>query len=261
MFQVIYQYRDFITGSIKRDFQSRYQASFLGSAWLILQPVAMILVYTLIFSQVMKARLPEISGTFSYSIYLCSGLLTWSFFAETINSLQTLFITNANLLKKVSFPKICLPIIASLTSLINFCIIFGLFTLFLIVSGNFPNIYFIAIIPLLIIQMLFSIGLGVILGVMNVFVRDVGQFVTILLQFWFWFTPIVYVLNTLPVWARDLLSYNPMTNVIRSYQDIFVYQRWPNWESLIPVTIASLILCLFAYKMFKKHAADIVDEI
>ncbi|GAB2940907.1 hypothetical protein GCM10011328_06990 [Hafnia psychrotolerans] len=109
--------------------------------------------------------------------------------------------------------------------------------------------------------MLFSIGLGVILGVMNVFVRDVGQFVTILLQFWFWFTPIVYVLNTLPVWARDLLSYNPMTNVIRSYQDIFVYQRWPNWESLIPVTIASLILCLFAYKMFKKHAADIVDEI
>lgn len=259
--QAIYRYRDFITGSIKRDFQSRYQASFLGSAWLILQPVAMILVYTLIFSQVMRARLPEVSGSFSYSIYLCSGLLTWGLFAETLNNLQNVFLSNANLLKKISFPKICLPIIASLSSFINFLIIFSLFTIFLIVSGNFPGIYFIAVIPVIIVQMLFAIGLGVILGIMNVFVRDVGQFIGILLQFWFWFTPIVYVINTLPEWVRGALVYNPLTNIIVSYQNIFVYQKWPNWESLMPITIISVLLCIFAFSMFRKHAADIVDEI
>lgn len=89
-------------------------------------------------------------------------------------------------------------------------------------------------------------GPGIILGVLNVFVRDVGQFVNILLQFWFWFTPIVYVSKTLPEWVSGLLAYNPMATIITSYQNVMLYHQSPNWMALLPVTILSLILFLFA---------------
>ena len=177
----ISRYRGFIIDSIRRDFQARYQSSFLGALWLILQPVAMISVYTLVFSSLMRARLPDMNSPFAYSIYLCSGVLTWGLFTETLNGLVNVFLNNANILKKLNFPHICLPIIVSVSSLINFLIIFALFVLFMLVSGTFPGWIFFAIIPVLVVQMIFTVGLGIILGVMNVFVRDVGQFVAILL--------------------------------------------------------------------------------
>ncbi len=160
MFSAIYRYRGFIIDSVKRDFQSRYQTSFLGAAWLILQPIAMISVYTLIFSELMRARPGGHGRPFAYSIYLCSGVLTRGLFTETLNSLVNVFLTNANILKKLSFPRICLPIIVTASAFINFLIIFGLFVLFLIVTGNFPGMIFFEIIPVLIVQMLFTLGLG-----------------------------------------------------------------------------------------------------
>ncbi len=257
----IIRYRGFIFGSVKRDFQSRYQNSFLGAAWLILQPVAMIIVYTVIFSKVMGSRLAGMPGAFSYSIFLCSGVLTWGLFTETLNGLANVFISNANVLKKLNFPRICLPIIVSLSSFVNFLIIFGLFVVFLIVINNFPGISFFYVFPILIIQMLFTIGLGTILGVMNVFVRDVGQFLGIVLQFWFWLTPIVYVGKILPDSVRDVISYNPMAIIIMSYQNIFIYNVDPDWLSLFFVFVFSLCLVAIGWRMFKKHSADIVDEL
>jgi len=169
----------------------------------------MILVYTVIFSQIMRAKLPGVDSTFAYSIYLCAGVLTWGLFAEIIGRGQNVFIENANLLKKLSFPRICLPIIVVLNAGLNFAIIFGLFTGFLILSGNFPGEVFLAVFPVLVVQIVFSIGLGITLGVLNVFFRDVGQFFGIFLQFWFWFTPIVYPLTILPEEVRPLLVLNP----------------------------------------------------
>lgn len=261
MFSAIYRYRGFIIDSVKRDFQARYQTSFLGVAWLILQPVAMISVYTLIFSELMRTRLAGMDGPFAYSIYLCSGVLTWGFFTEMLNNLVNIFLTHANILKKMSFPRICLPVIITSSAFINFLIIFLLFIGFLLITGNFPGWIFFEVIPVLIIQVLFTLGLGIILGVLNVFVRDVGQFVNVLLQFWFWFTPIVYVSKTLPEWVSGFLVYNPMVSIIGSYQDVILYQQHPDWMTLFPVAIISLILFLFAWRLFKKHSADIVDEI
>ncbi len=261
LLRALWAYRGFVLGSVKREFQLKYRNSLLGAAWTILNPMAMIFVYTVIFAQVMKAKLPGVDSVFAYSIYLCSGVLTWGLFTETLNSLVNVFLTNANILKKLSFPRICLPIIVTASAFINFLIIFGLFVLFLIVTGNFPGMIFFEIIPVLIVQMLFTLGLGIILGVLNVFVRDVGQFVNILLQFWFWFTPIVYVSKTLPEWVSGLLAYNPMATIIGSYQNVMLYHQSPNWLALFPVTVLSVILFLFAWRLFKKHAADIVDEI
>lgn len=151
----IYRYRGFIWSSVKRDFQARYQTSMLGALWLVLQPLSMILVYTLVFSEVMKARMPDNTGPFAYSIYLCSGVLTWGLFTEMLDKGQSVFINNANLIKKLSFPKICLPIIVTLSAVLNFAIIFSLFLIFIIVTGNFPGWLFLSVIPVLLLQILF----------------------------------------------------------------------------------------------------------
>lgn len=255
------RYRGFITDSIKRDFQSRYQRSFLGVLWLVLQPFAMIVVYTVIFSEIMRSRLADMPGPFSYSIYLCSGLLAWGLFTETINGLMNVFITNANILKKLNFPRICLPVIVACSAFINFLIIYTLFIIFLLIIGGFPGWPLLKIIPILLIQMLFSIGLGIILGVMNVFVRDVGQFINIVIQFWFWLTPIVYVGKILPEWVRGVLAYNPMATIVMGYQNIFVYHTDPDWKSLFAIFSIAIVLVIIGWTMFRKHSADIVDEL
>lgn len=110
MLRSMWSYRGFISGSVKREFQSRYRNSLLGAAWTVLNPLAMIVVYTVIFSQVMRARLPGVDSGFAYSIYLCAGVLTWGLFAEIVSRAQNVFLKNANLIKKISFPRICLPV-------------------------------------------------------------------------------------------------------------------------------------------------------
>jgi lipopolysaccharide transport system permease protein len=257
----ILKYRGFIWSSVKRDFQSRYQMSMLGATWLVLQPLAMITVYTVIFSQLMQARLPQATGPFAYSIYLCSGILTWGLFAEILSRMQVVFIENANLLKKVTFPRICLPVIIILSCILNYLIIFSLFIVFLVITGNFPGISFLYIIPILLVQILFASGLGITLGVLNVFFRDVGQFVTVLLQFWFWFTPVVYVYTTLPIWAQGWLNLNPMTSIINGYHDIFVHNTVPNFYAMKWTILIALLFCALGLYLFRKHAADMVDEL
>ena len=144
---------------------------------------------------------------------------------------------------------------------LNFSIVFGLFTIFLIFSGNFPGWVFFAILPILAIQILFSVGLGMVLGVLNVFFRDVGQFFNIALQFWFWLTPIVYPADILPERVRFLLVFNPMAPLMQAYQGILVLGQWPNWEILIPVMLSSLAFCFLGLHLFRKHAGEIVDEL
>lgn len=261
MLLAIYRYRGFIFGSVKREFQARYKTSMLGATWLILQPLSMILVYTLVFSQVMKARLPGEGGAYAYSIYLCVGIITWGLFAEIVGRGQNIFIESAGLIKKLNFPRICLPIIVTLSAILNFVIIFAIFIIFLMISGNFHLYSIIEIFPLIIIEVAFAVGLGISLGVINVFFRDVGQFVGVLLQFWFWFTPIVYVMSTLPLWAQGILKYNPMATLVDNYQKIIIHQAKVNWIDVFPVGIAALLLCLLGVFLFKKHAADMVDEL
>lgn len=257
----VLQYRGFITSTVVREFQSKYRNSLLGAAWTVLNPLAMIVVYTVIFSQVMRSRLPGTDSAFAYSIYLCAGVLTWGLFSEIVSRGQTVFLEHAGLIKKVNFPHICLPIIVVVNALVNFAIIFGLFTVFLVVSGTFPGWVFFQLFPVLLVQILFSIGLGINLGVLNVFFRDVGQFFTIFLQFWFWFTPVVYTVSILPAWAHSLLIWNPMAPMIVAYQDVLVHSQSPNWASLIPVTILALLLCGLGMRLFRKRAGEMVDEL
>ncbi|MCQ4314777.1 ABC transporter permease [Stutzerimonas zhaodongensis] len=259
--RALWNYRGFILGSVKREYQSKYRNSLLGAAWTVLNPLAMIIVYTVIFSQIMRAKLPGIESSFGYSIYLCAGILTWGLFAEIVGRGQNVFLEHANLLKKLSFPRLCLPVTVVATALLNFAIIFALFTVFLIISGNFPGLPFIALVPVLAIQVLFAIGLGMVLGVLNVFFRDVGQLFGVVLQFWFWLTPIVYPITILPEGVRPLMAYNPMVGLMAAYQTILVSGTWPDWGSLWPVTLLAILLCFWGMRLFRKHSGELVDEL
>ncbi len=257
----LWKFRGFILGSVQREFQTKYRNSLFGAAWTILNPLAMIVVYTVIFSQVMNSRLPGNTGVYGYSIYLCAGVLTWGLFAEITTRGQSVFIENANLIKKLSFPRICLPIIVVLNALVNFAIIFGLFVAFLVATGQFPGWAFLYMLPVLLVQIMFAIGLGVSLGVLNVFFRDVGQFFNILLQFWFWFTPIVYPASALPAEFREYLSYNPMTAVSAAHQGVLQNGLEPQWASLVPVLVLGLVFCVLGMSLFRKRSGEMVDEL
>ena len=261
MVRALWAYRAFIIGSVQREFQSKYRNSLLGAAWTVLNPLAMIVVYTVIFAQVMRAKLPGIDSTFAYSIYLCAGVLTWGLFAEIIGRAQNMFLDHANLLKKLSFPRLCLPVTVVANASLNFAIVFALFTVFLVITGNFPGWAYLGLLPVLAIQIAFAIGLGISLGVLNVFFRDVGQFFGIFLQFWFWLTPIVYPASILPESMRPMMAYNPMATLTAAYQTILVTGQWPNWQSLWPVALLSLLLCAMGFRLFKTHAGEMVDEL
>lgn len=260
-FKALWNYRGFILSSVKREFQSKHSNSLLGATWMILSPLAMISIYTVIFSQIMRTKLPGADGIFSYSIYLCTGLLTWGLFAEITGRALNVFTEHSALIKKMSFPHLCLPVIVIASALLNFSIVFGLFTIFLIVSGNFPGAAYFGIFPVMMVQIAFAIGLGISLGVINVFFRDVGHFFGICLQFWFWLTPIVYSAKILPEHARLLIEFNPMTIILTAYQNALVLGEWPDWKKLSIVALLSALLCATAVHLFRKHSVDMVDEL
>jgi lipopolysaccharide transport system permease protein len=261
MINKIWSYRGFILGSVRREFQAKYRNSLLGSLWSIIQPLSMIVVYTVIFANVMRAKLPGVDSSIAYSIYLCAGTLTWGLFAEITGRAQNVFIENANLIKKLNFPRICLPVVVILNAGLNFTIIFTLFTAFLALTGQFPGWPYLGVFPLMLLEVAFAIGLGVTLGVLNVFFRDVGQFFSVLLQFWFWFTPVVYPLSILPDPIRPWIERNPMTPLMTAYQDILVSGQWPQWETLWPLAVLALMTCALGYRLFRKRSGEMVDEL
>jgi lipopolysaccharide transport system permease protein len=246
---------------VARDFRARYLGSVLGASWVIANPLAQIIVYTLIFSQVMGARLPNVRDPLGYSLYLCAGILTWGYFVEVLQRSQTVFLEQANMLKKMSFPRVTLPFYVFLSATVNFSISWGLFLAFLLVSGRWPGWPLVALVPLLLIQQALAVGLGLTLGVTNVFFRDVSQAVAVVLQFWFWLTPIVYPLGALPSGVRDLIAWNPLFPLISAYQGIIVDRRWPEWSALWPACALALVVAVLADTAFRHLSGPMVDEL
>jgi lipopolysaccharide transport system permease protein len=208
----------------------------------------------------MRTRLPSVEGGFAYSIYLCAGILTWGLFTEIVTRAQNVFLDNANLLKKLNFPRLCLPLIVVLSALINFGILLLVFLGFLFIVGQFPGGRLWALLPALTVQTLLAIGLGVTLGVLNVFFRDVGQFSGIALFFWFWCTPIVYPASILPEFVARLMVFNPMATLIGMYQRLFLGGE-TDWFSLAPVLLVALFFCFLGLLLFRRHAGDMADEL
>lgn len=260
MLQSLWKYRSFVLSSIKNELISRFARSKLGGLWLIINPLSQVLIYALILSNVLAAKLPGIESQYAYAIYLMAGLLAWTLFNEVVSRCLTLFIDQGNLMKKMSFPRITLPIIAVGSCLLNniflFVAMLGIFALL----GHEFSIVMLWLIPLTLIVLLFALGLGLILAVLNVFLRDIGQVMPIILQVWFWFTPIVYPESIIPEAYRHLLSLNPMYSITNAYHQILVYNVSPTVDGgLLTIAGISLVLIIFSLFLFRRANVEMVD--
>lgn len=262
LYTALWSYRSLVLGIVSREFRMKYRESLLGGLWAVASPLTMIVIYTVVFSQILNPTLPGHDDTpFAFSIYLCAGVITWSLFAETLARLTSVFLDNANIIKKAAFPKVVLPVSVVLSALTNFAIIFVLYIAFLAFIGHWPGWTLLAFLPVLALQTLFTISLGILLGTLNVFFRDVGPLVGVVLQLWFWLTPIVYTLGVLPEFAQAAAIYNPMQALMAAYQDIFLARQMPAPETLAPLAMASLILTLISGRFFLARVGELVDEL
>lgn len=178
----LWRYRGFVLSSIRNEFSTRFARSRLGGLWMIINPLAQVAIYALILSNVLATKLPGLNNSYAYALYLMAGMLGWSLFSEVINRCLTLFVDQGNLLKKMSFPRITLPVIAMGSSLLNYVLLFGALLVVFAFFGKFPDLLMLWLIPLTLAILALAVGIGLILGVLNVFVRDVGQVVPIVLQ-------------------------------------------------------------------------------
>ncbi|MEE4362766.1 MAG: ABC transporter permease [Desulfotignum sp.] len=261
MLKEVWTRRDFMWSSVKREFAARWTGTQFGPFWLLAQPLATILIFTVIFVNIMRPGMPAHDSKFAYSIYLCAGILTFNLFAEMLGRSVVIFVDNANLLKKIYFPKLCLPIIVMVSSLLNFAVTMSLFSCFLLIARVFPGWVVLAVLPVLAVQVVFTMGLGMFLACINVFYRDVQQAVQVLVQFWFWLTPIVYIPATLPDWVGELLCWNPLFPLIQAYQGIFLEQAVPDWASLVYPGLLGVFFALLGIFAFYRLQGEIVDAL
>ena len=255
----LWDYRFFIISSIKTEFKSRFTRSKFGSLWMILHPLALVLVYAFILSKIMTAKLPGVETQYAYPIYILAGIVGWTLFSEILGRSLNVFIENGNLLKKISFPKLTLPLIFIGSSLINFFILF--FMMFVIFGflGHVPYhaLYWIPLLVVLTVAL--AVGIGMTFGILNVFMRDVGQFMAIVLQFWFWLTPIVYMTSIMPENYQKYITLNPVTGIVLGFQNILVYDKAPDFNLLIYPSIFAVFSLTLAFILFKKASEEMAD--
>lgn len=261
MLLAIWRYRFFIVSSIKTELQIKFIRSRLGGLWMILNPLAQVLIFAFILSAVLSAKLPGIDNKYGYAIYLMAGTLGWSLFAEIVNRCLTLFIDNSNILKKLAFPTIALPVILVGSSLVNNLFLFVAILAIFGLLGHTPGTALIWMPVLMVITSALAVGLGLGLGVLNVFMRDIGQIVPVVMQFLYWFTPIVYMVKIIPEQYRSWLVLNPLIPIVTGYQDVLLYNRAPNWVGLGGVAIVAVVLLTFSLLIFRKANREMVDQL
>jgi lipopolysaccharide transport system permease protein len=256
-----WRYRYFISSSISTELRIKFVRSRLGGLWMILNPLAQVLIFAFVLSAVMSAKLPGINNRFAYAIYLMAGTLGWSLFSEIINRCLTLFIDSGNILKKLAFPKIALPLIVTGSALVNNVLLFLAILVIFGVLGHLPGPALLWLPLLTAITVALALGLGLALGVLNVFMRDVGQVVPVALQFLYWFTPIVYMANIIPAQYRAYLVFNPLIPIIGGYQDVLLYGRAPDPARLAGSCLVAAVMLLLALVLFRKASPEMVDQL
>lgn len=257
----LWRTRSFIKSAIVNEFATRFARSRIGGLWMILYPLVQILIYAFILSAVMAARLPGIAGTYSYAIYLTAGILGWSLFTEVVSRGLGVFIDNGNLLKKMAFPRLALPAILAGSCLINNLLLLLVSLIVFTFLGHWPGVSILWLPFLTMLTLVLALAVGISLGIINVFLRDVGQIVPILLQLGFWLTPIVYVVEMIPEKFRFIIYLSPMTGIIKAYQSVMVFGETPDLKLLVYPFVFMLVMVGIATVLFRRAGDEMVDAL
>ena len=256
-----WDYRYFVLSSIATELRLRVVGSRLGLVWLIISPLLQVAMYALILSTVMRSRLPGVDNRFAYAIYLLAGFLAWYPFTEIVTRCVTLFLDNANALKKIAFPRTVLPLIVLGSAAFNNLVMIAVTAVAFLLMGHMPSMQVLWLPVLLVSNLALASGLGLCCGVLNVFIRDVGQLVQIALQFGFWLTPIVYVIDIIPASYRWVIGLNPMFWVLDNYHRVLVYDQAPDLAKLAAVVALAIALLLLGRFMLRRSQAEMMDTL
>jgi len=254
-------YRGFIRSAILNELKTRFARSRLGALWIILNPLAQVAIFAFVLSKVLSAKLPGIPHEFGYSIYLMSGIAAWTLFHEVVSRCLTVFVDNANLLKKQAFPRATLPVIAVGSALINNVLLIAAILVISLALGHPMGLPLLSLPILMVLTMLFGTSIGIILGTINVFLRDLSQIVPVGLQLLFWLTPIVYMVDILPSEFQSIIALNPLTPLVSGFQDAILFGRYPSWSGLLPIALSVPVLSWMAISIFRRASSDIVDSL
>jgi ABC-2 type transport system permease protein len=241
-------YREMIKNLVIRDFKVKYQRSFLGLFWTLLNPLLLFGIYIIVFSQVVRL------GVSNYWVFLLSGLLAWNFFAKSLETASNAITYNADLTTKIYFPQEVLVISSAFSKLIEFglelLILLG-FLFFFYHKISFISLIFIPLIVL--IHYFLILGLAFPLSCLMVFYKDMDHILSVLLTGWFFLTPVFYPDSLIPSEFSFYFRLNPMYGIIYLYRSVLYQATLPNWDQFLLCGVVSIIFFLGGYYLFNRY--------
>jgi len=257
----VYRHGSLIANFVKRDLQARYKGSAIGLFWSVIHPLTMLLLYTFVFSSILKVRVGAEEGTGSFAIYLFCGLLPWNAFAEGLSRSSGVVLEHANLIKRTIFPAEILPVYPVISGIVNELIGFGILLAAMVVTAHRFTPVMLVLPVILLLQFMLTIGLAWIVAGTTVFIRDLGQMLGMILTVWIFLTPIFYPPSLVPADLRVLLMVNPMYAVVEAYRSLILIGRVPSWQSLALLALFASVVFLVGYRVFTRMQPAFADVI
>lgn len=255
--QNLYQAKDLLFAWTGRTIRGRYQQSILGWLWAIIQPAATVTIFTIIFTRVV----PVDTGNIPYPVFSYAAIVPWSFLSASLTDMSSSLITNMSLVTKIYFPREAIPIASMLARLLDFGISAGVLVVLMVIFRVHVAPLGLVFLPLvLLIQISLIVGLGLFTAALNVFYRDVQPLLALVIQLWFYLSPIIYPISMVPENLLPVYFLNPMAGILEAYRAILLYNELPG-PYLIPAGFISLLVLISGYWFFKRvefQFADIV---
>jgi lipopolysaccharide transport system permease protein len=253
----VWRFRELLQVLVMRDLQVLYKQALLGAGWAILQPLFAVIIFSIIFGYIV--RMP--SEGVPYPLFAFAGVLPWTYFAEAVRRSGVGLVTDAELVRKIYFPRLIMPLANVVSPLVDFCIAFVVLLIVMAFYGIAPNVKMLVIPLLMIVAALLALSIGLWLAPINVRFRDIKHTLPFMIQIWMYASPIVYPLSMVPEQWRMLYSLNPMVGVIEGFRWAVFGQGAPNFMPLGMSAIIIVILMAGGLVFFRRMERTFADVI
>jgi ABC-type polysaccharide/polyol phosphate export permease len=249
-------YRDLVRHLVGRDLRHKYKGSTFGFAWSLANPLLMAAIYTLAFEYIVRVPIDR------FPLYLLSGLLPWTFFAGGVGAATSSIVDSAPLVRKVAFPRLVLPAAAITTQLVQFALTFVVVVPIAAVwTGAGLGLPALAVLPALALQLVFTVGLGLLLATAYAHARDARHLVDVALQLWFWLTPIVYTPAMVPEALAAVFALNPMAHFVGIYHAALVDGTWGAPALWLGASVAAAVSLAAGSAVFASQAPRFAEKL
>ena len=255
---ILFRYRALIQSLVSRELKARYRGSVLGFLWSFLNPLLLLLTYTLVFTMIL--RVPQTERMSPYYLFFFSGLLPWTWFSSSLAESAGVLISGGNLIKKVLFPAEVLPAVTVFANLGHFLLGLPILLGFLAIEGRISWTLLLLPLPIF-VQLVLSLGCALFLSALTVHFRDMGNILGHILQLWFFATPVLYDVEILQGTMRQLMRLNPMGHVILAYQQIFFFGHFDHWRGLLAALLAGVVAFAIGAVVFDRLRDTIAEEV